>query len=292
MDRKEWTELGIFVVIVVPVVLVGALFIHQTMPAARAARVRTAIAANEAAVRQATVEEPDSAFNAGSESTANMLIEAAALLMDEDLAEMQRLDGLGWSDEDQADLEAFLAYKARVYELLMLASAMPPADFGMVTQKSPGVVEMLPHFRRLLRLEARTLAVNGRPDSADKVLGASVALARAVLVQRHPSVVRKSVGIAKDLEAFRAYRARVHRTLFPAPDSHPPVVVGNTPGGTTIRQELLDDIRSAYGTAPSAGARNADSEAARRTDSVLHSAIELHEKWRRDTNKRLQGSER
>ena len=268
--KKYWTGLVIFVV------LLAALFIDKIKPAAR---VRDAIPANEATVQPATVEEPDSAFSAGSESTANVLMEAAALLTDKDIADMERLDGLGWSDEDQAGLEAFLAYKARVYELLMLASAMPPADFGMITRKSPGVVEMLPHFRRLLRLEARTLAVNGRPDSAGKVLDASAELANAVQVYGpHSRVVGKSV-VAKVLQPFRAFRAWLRKILFPAPHRRLPEPVGVTPGATAIKQLMQDEFRAAHTTAPSAGAsiRSAANSEAR--------AARLTQQWRQAVKK-------
>jgi hypothetical protein len=170
----------LWILLLIIAVLVGAYLIVNSRLDTRA---RAAVAALKAAGHPTTVEDMEPAFDTGSESTANVLKTAAGLLTKEDLDKLKYLDTLGWR-EDRAGLQAFLKDKAEVYELVMQAAAMPPADFGMSNWDSCAakIATMLPQcagFRLLLRIQARELAQNGRPDSALKVLAASSALTYA-----------------------------------------------------------------------------------------------------------------
>jgi len=169
--KKLWIPL------LIVAALVGAYLVVNSRLDARA---RAAVAAMKAAGHPMTAEDLDPVFNAGSESTAKVVEAAAAMLNDEDIAQLKYLDTLGWR-KDRAGLQTFLARNAKVYELVMLVSAMPPADFGMnirdgLAAKITTNLQQIAGFRTLLRIQARELTASGQPDSALRALDASAAL--------------------------------------------------------------------------------------------------------------------
>lgn len=170
--KKLWVPL------LIVAALVGAYLIINSRLDARA---RAAVAALKAAGHPTSVEDLDPAFSAGSESTAEVVEAAAAMLKPEDITQLKYLDTMGWR-KDWTGLQAFLTKHAKVYELVMQVSAMPPADFGMNIRDGWGAkittnLQQIAGFRTLLRLQTRELAANGQPDSALKALDASAALA-------------------------------------------------------------------------------------------------------------------
>jgi len=172
--KRLWIPLCIIVVIA-GVYLVAA--------GTASSRERAATAALRAAGHPTTLEEIEPLFRAGSESTARVLEQASDLLTKDDIAALGLRDSIGWP-ADRAVAAAFLRDKAQVCELLVQASTMPPADFGMkpgegYAAKLTTILPKWPAFRRLLRLQARELAAQGKPDSALDVLAAAVRLSNA-----------------------------------------------------------------------------------------------------------------
>jgi hypothetical protein len=172
--RRLWIPLCI-IVIIVGVYLVAA-------DAARS-RERAATDALRAAGHPTTLEEIEPLFRTGSESTARVIEQACDLLTKDDVATLALRDSIGWP-ADQSVAAEFLRDKANVCTLILQASAMPPADFGMkpgegYAAKLTNTIPKWPAFRRLLRLQARELAAQGKPDSALDVLAAAVRLSNA-----------------------------------------------------------------------------------------------------------------
>jgi hypothetical protein len=163
---------------VIVVVVAGSYLI---LGGAAAARARTAADALKRAGCPTTIEEIESQFRTGSESTARVFEKAAAMLTKEDVATITRLDTLGW-EKDPAGV-TFLGDKRPVSELVAQASVMPPADFGMnprdgYAAKIVPILQQLAAFKTLLRLQARELAAAGRPDSALGALATATRLSR------------------------------------------------------------------------------------------------------------------
>jgi hypothetical protein len=172
--RRLWIPLCI-IVIIVGVYLVAA-------DTARS-RERAAINALQAAGHPTTLEEIEPLFRTGSESTARIIEQACDLLTKDDVATLALRDSIGWP-ADQSVAAEFLRDKANVCKLILQASTMPPADFGMkpgegYAAKLTSILPKWQAFRRLLRLQARELAAQGKPDSALDVLAAAVRLSNA-----------------------------------------------------------------------------------------------------------------
>jgi hypothetical protein len=171
--RKFWIPL------IIVAVLVG---VYLALAAVWGGKAKAARAAWTEAGHPLTIEELDAAYTGGSESTAAVVREAAGLVTDQDRQKLALLDSVGYNSNAD-DAKAFLTGKAQLYELVMRIASMPPADFGTDVRDGIGarIFERLnayPAFRQVLRLKAEELAAEGRPDSALKVLTASVALSK------------------------------------------------------------------------------------------------------------------
>jgi hypothetical protein len=173
--RKFWIPL------VIVALLAAAYFGSAAVLDANARRAR---ADAEGSGVPVTLDASRAFFAPGSRATAETLLAAAELLDDSARADLEYLDSVGWR-ENPAATAASLGTRARAYELLMRAAQMEPANFGidleagMKARLAP-VLRDFPAFRLLLSATARTLAVEGRADSAVAVLAASARLCRVL----------------------------------------------------------------------------------------------------------------
>jgi hypothetical protein len=199
--RKFWTWLAVVVVVVA-----GTYLVLGSLAGARA---RAAADALKRAGYPTTVEDIEPQFRAGSESAAKVFEKAAAMLTDDDIATLKRLDTLGWQN-DPAGAVAFLNDKSAVSELVAQASVMPPADFGSNPREGYAarittILQQFAAFRTLLRLQARELTARGKPDSA---LGALATATRLSHAFAEPMFIYHLVAML-GTDSLTAYAARI-----------------------------------------------------------------------------------
>lgn len=170
----------LIVPLVIIAALVGAYFLVAGIIDMKAKAVAQRL---ERAGYAVEVNDLPALFDGGSTDAAQAYREAAKHFTKEDRERLAGFDTLGWRT-DPAGLRALRADKAEALGLILKASRMGPANFGMdyengMNAKLCGILPEFQCCRRLLSVEARVLAAEGKPDSALGMLEASVRMAHA-----------------------------------------------------------------------------------------------------------------
>ena len=209
--------------LVIIAVLVGAYFLVAGVIDAKAKAVAQRL---ERAGRSVEVTDLPKLFDGGSTDAAAVYREAAKQFTKDDRERLAGFDTLGWRT-DPAGLAALRKEKAAALGLILKASRMGPANFGMDYQNGMNakLCGILPEFqcgRRLLSIEARALAAEGKPDSALGMLEASVRLAHAFA---EPILIYSLVEIL-GLDSVLAQAARIAPSASPAAIERLAVAIG------------------------------------------------------------------
>jgi hypothetical protein len=122
-------------------------------------------------------------FGDGTKEAADVYRQAAEHFTKDDQSRIARFDSAGWKT-DPPGLRALRAEKAEGLALLLKASTMGPANFGMdyengLNAKLCGILPQFHAGRTLLSVEARALAAEGKADSALGMVDASIRMAHA-----------------------------------------------------------------------------------------------------------------
>jgi hypothetical protein len=163
------------VLVVVVAVLVGAYFSASAVFEGKA---RQELAALKAKGFPMTPADLAARYGSGENATGKMLNAAAAQIdkkLRGRLAEVESTEVL----TDPVAVAALLKDKTEVISTLLAVADSPPARFGLKYEDGyagslPEILPTIPAFNTLLRIKARMLAREGKPDSAMLALRAAV----------------------------------------------------------------------------------------------------------------------